>query len=84
MENEEEEVVIALYDFAGMEPHDLTLVMGEEYVILEKCDVHWYKARNKHGSVPLACPPAPIHQSNHISDTLTSNAGEKQYIHHLG
>uniref|UniRef100_A0A3B3ST52 SH3 domain-containing protein n=1 Tax=Paramormyrops kingsleyae TaxID=1676925 RepID=A0A3B3ST52_9TELE len=47
-------VVIALYDFAGMEPHDLTLVMGEEYVILEKCDVHWYKARNKHGSVPPA------------------------------
>nr|XP_023683400.1 tyrosine-protein kinase Tec [Paramormyrops kingsleyae] len=49
VENKEEEVVIALYDFAGMEPHDLTLVMGEEYVILEKCDVHWYKARNKHG-----------------------------------
>ncbi|XP_048826699.1 tyrosine-protein kinase Tec isoform X3 [Brienomyrus brachyistius] len=49
VENTEEEVVIALYNFAGMEPHDLTLVIGEEYVILEKCDVHWYKARNKHG-----------------------------------
>uniref|UniRef100_A0A8C9RLF2 Tyrosine-protein kinase n=2 Tax=Scleropages formosus TaxID=113540 RepID=A0A8C9RLF2_SCLFO len=46
---EKEEIVIALYDFAGTESHDLTLVMGEEYVIVEKCDVHWYKARNKYG-----------------------------------
>uniref|UniRef100_A0A8C2H611 Tyrosine-protein kinase n=1 Tax=Cyprinus carpio TaxID=7962 RepID=A0A8C2H611_CYPCA len=44
-----EEVVIALYDFEGLEPHDLTLRKGEEYVILEKCDVNWYKARDKHG-----------------------------------
>ncbi|XP_016340336.1 tyrosine-protein kinase Tec [Sinocyclocheilus anshuiensis] len=44
-----EEVVIALYDFEGLEPHDLTLMKGEEYVILEKCDMNWYKARNKHG-----------------------------------
>uniref|UniRef100_A0A8C9W724 Tyrosine-protein kinase n=1 Tax=Scleropages formosus TaxID=113540 RepID=A0A8C9W724_SCLFO len=44
-----QEIVIALYDFAGTESHDLTLVMGEEYVIVEKCDVHWYKARNKYG-----------------------------------
>ncbi|KTG34738.1 hypothetical protein cypCar_00049721 [Cyprinus carpio] len=46
-----EEVVIALYDFEGLEPHDLTLRKGEEYVILEKCDVNWYKARDKHGCV---------------------------------
>ncbi|XP_048033797.1 tyrosine-protein kinase Tec [Megalobrama amblycephala] len=45
----QEEVVIALYDFEGLETHDLTLKKGEEYVILEKCDVNWYKARNKHG-----------------------------------
>ncbi|KAG1960484.1 tyrosine-protein kinase Tec [Pimephales promelas] len=44
-----QEVVIALYDFKGLEPHDLTLKTGEEYVILEKCDVNWYKARNTHG-----------------------------------
>lgn len=47
----QEEVVIALYDFAGLEPHDLTLKKGEEYVILEKCDINWYKARDKHGCV---------------------------------
>ncbi|KAM6949662.1 tyrosine-protein kinase Tec [Aplochiton taeniatus] len=48
-EEEEEEVVIALYNFTGMESHDLSLLAGEEYVILEKRDVHWYKARNAHG-----------------------------------
>ncbi|KAG7461752.1 hypothetical protein MATL_G00194460 [Megalops atlanticus] len=48
-EEAKEEVVIALYDFDGMETQDLTLVQGEEYVIVEKCDVNWYKARNKYG-----------------------------------
>ncbi len=46
-----EEVVIALYDFEGLEPHDLTLRKGEEYVIVEKCEMNWYKARDKHGCV---------------------------------
>ncbi|XP_057176172.1 tyrosine-protein kinase Tec [Triplophysa rosa] len=44
-----EEVVIALYDFQGLEPHDLMLKTGEEYVILEKSGVNWYKARNRFG-----------------------------------
>uniref|UniRef100_A0A673BIS7 Tyrosine-protein kinase n=1 Tax=Sphaeramia orbicularis TaxID=375764 RepID=A0A673BIS7_9TELE len=44
-----EEVVVALFDFPGTEPHDLSLVKGGEYVILEKCDINWYKARNKYG-----------------------------------
>ncbi|KAB5546768.1 hypothetical protein PHYPO_G00075740 [Pangasianodon hypophthalmus] len=44
-----EEVVIALYDFEGTESQDLTLRQGEEYVIIERCDVNWYKARNKYG-----------------------------------
>ncbi|XP_068443451.1 tyrosine-protein kinase Tec isoform X2 [Clinocottus analis] len=48
-EAEEEEVVVALYDFTGTESHDLSLVQGGEYVILDKRDVNWYKARNKFG-----------------------------------
>ncbi|XP_022047323.1 tyrosine-protein kinase Tec isoform X2 [Acanthochromis polyacanthus] len=48
-DDEEDEVVVALYDFPGTEPHDLSLVKGGEYIILEKCDVNWYKARNKYG-----------------------------------
>nr|XP_020442320.1 tyrosine-protein kinase Tec isoform X1 [Monopterus albus] len=48
-DNEDEEVVVALYDFLGTEPHDLCLVKGDEYVILEKSDVNWYRAHNKYG-----------------------------------
>uniref|UniRef100_A0A673WC59 Tyrosine-protein kinase n=1 Tax=Salmo trutta TaxID=8032 RepID=A0A673WC59_SALTR len=47
--DQRQEVVIALYDFNGPEPHDLSLTKGGEYVILEKCDINWYKARNKNG-----------------------------------
>ncbi|XP_056413647.1 tyrosine-protein kinase Tec isoform X2 [Hyla sarda] len=44
-----EEIVIALFEFHPMETHDLRLVAMEEYVILEKKDVHWWKARDKYG-----------------------------------
>uniref|UniRef100_A0A3B4WCW5 Tyrosine-protein kinase n=1 Tax=Seriola lalandi dorsalis TaxID=1841481 RepID=A0A3B4WCW5_SERLL len=52
-EHKNEVVVVALYDFPGTEPHDLSLVKGGEYVILEKCDVNWYKARNNEYFYPL-------------------------------
>uniref|UniRef100_A0A3Q2NQ21 Tyrosine-protein kinase n=1 Tax=Fundulus heteroclitus TaxID=8078 RepID=A0A3Q2NQ21_FUNHE len=48
-EEDNEEVVVAMFDFPGLEPHDLKLVQGGEYVILEKCDANWYKARNQYG-----------------------------------
>ncbi|KAF7229730.1 tyrosine-protein kinase Tec [Nothobranchius furzeri] len=48
-EEEKEEVVVAMYDFFAVEAHDLSLVKGEKYVILEKCDVNWYRAQNKYG-----------------------------------
>ncbi|XP_029310451.1 tyrosine-protein kinase Tec isoform X6 [Cottoperca gobio] len=48
-DDEEEVVMVSLYNFSGTEPHDLSLVKGGEYVILEKCDSNWYKARNKYG-----------------------------------
>ncbi|CAJ0940373.1 unnamed protein product [Ranitomeya imitator] len=44
-----EELVVALFDFHPVEPHDLHLVAMEEYMILERKDVHWWRARNKHG-----------------------------------
>lgn len=49
--DDDEETVVALYDFEGSEPHDLSLVKGGEYVIVERCDVNWYKARNQDGYV---------------------------------
>lgn len=48
-EEDEDVVVVALYDFPGTEPHDLRLVKGSEYIILENCDVNWFKARNEYG-----------------------------------
>uniref|UniRef100_A0A4W3I606 Tyrosine-protein kinase n=1 Tax=Callorhinchus milii TaxID=7868 RepID=A0A4W3I606_CALMI len=50
MEDEEdEEIVTAMYDFEALENHDLNLMKGEEYVLLQKCDVNWWKAKDKHG-----------------------------------
>ncbi|XP_034425210.1 tyrosine-protein kinase Tec isoform X1 [Hippoglossus hippoglossus] len=54
-EEDEEEVVVALYGFPATEPHDLSLVKGGEYVILEKSDVNWYKARNQYGVCVCVC-----------------------------
>ncbi|XP_053199619.1 tyrosine-protein kinase Tec [Scomber japonicus] len=48
-DEDREDVVVALYDFPAAEQHDLSLVKGNEYVILERCDVHWFKARNQYG-----------------------------------
>ncbi|KAL4007760.1 hypothetical protein ACER0C_001612 [Sarotherodon galilaeus] len=65
-EDEEEEVVVAMYDFPGMEPHDLSLMKGEEYVIVDKCDVNWYRARNKYneeGYIP----------SNYVTEKKSGN-----------
>nr|XP_057923366.1 tyrosine-protein kinase Tec isoform X2 [Doryrhamphus excisus] len=44
-----DDMVVALYDFPGSESHDLQLVKGGEYIIVERCDVNWYKARNQDG-----------------------------------
>ncbi|XP_046771551.1 tyrosine-protein kinase Tec isoform X3 [Gallus gallus] len=48
-DNEEEEIVVAMYDFQPTECHDLRLDKGEEYTVIEKNDIHWWKARDKHG-----------------------------------
>ncbi|XP_075422961.1 tyrosine-protein kinase Tec isoform X1 [Ascaphus truei] len=47
--DDKEELVKAMFDFHPAESHDLSLVKGEEYIILEKKDIHWWKARNKYG-----------------------------------
>lgn len=48
-DNDEEEIVVAMYDFQPTECHDLRLDKGEEYTVIEKNDIHWWKARDKHG-----------------------------------
>ncbi|XP_072920059.1 tyrosine-protein kinase TXK-like isoform X2 [Hemitrygon akajei] len=42
--------VIALYDFCAQEPTDLSVRRYEEYIILQKRDPHWWKARDKNGN----------------------------------
>ncbi|MBN3319870.1 TEC kinase, partial [Atractosteus spatula] len=70
-EEEKEEVVIAMYDFEGVESHDLKLVEGEEYIIIEKCDVNWYKARNKYGSLLLHLTfVVPVSYGTHSHSTM--------------
>ncbi|XP_026548308.1 tyrosine-protein kinase Tec-like, partial [Notechis scutatus] len=49
-EEEEEEVVVAMYDFEPTELHDLRLERGQEYIVIEKNDIHWWKAKDKYGS----------------------------------
>lgn len=49
-EENTEEVVVAMYDFQATEAHDLRLERGQEYIILEKNDLHWWRARDKYGS----------------------------------
>ncbi|XP_027692313.1 tyrosine-protein kinase Tec isoform X3 [Vombatus ursinus] len=48
-EDKNEEIVVAMYDFQAIETHDLRLERGQEYIILEKNDVHWWRARDKYG-----------------------------------
>lgn len=46
---EEKIQVKALYDFLPREPCDLALKRSEEYLILEKYNPHWWKARDRLG-----------------------------------
>lgn len=46
---EERIQVKALYDFMPREPCNLALKRAEEYLILERCDPHWWKARDRLG-----------------------------------
>ncbi|MEJ1274658.1 TXK tyrosine kinase [Cricetulus griseus] len=50
---EERIQVKALYDFLPREPCNLALKRAEEYLILERCDPHWWKARDRLGNPPI-------------------------------
>ncbi|XP_030047218.1 tyrosine-protein kinase Tec isoform X2 [Microcaecilia unicolor] len=71
-EVEEEELVIAMFDFHAAEPHDLDLVKGEEYIVLEKKDVHWWRARNQQG-VEGYIP------SNYVTEKKSNNLDQYEW-----
>ncbi|XP_010224380.1 PREDICTED: tyrosine-protein kinase TXK [Tinamus guttatus] len=58
--------VIALYDFLARGPSDLTLRKSEEYIILEKYDPHWWKARDQYGNEGLI-------PSNYVTENRRNN-----------
>ncbi|XP_039398012.1 tyrosine-protein kinase TXK-like isoform X4 [Mauremys reevesii] len=65
-EYEEKIRVIALYDFFAKGPCDLTLRKSEEYIILEKYDPHWWKARDQYGNEGLI-------PSNYVTENERNN-----------
>ena len=44
-------VVVAVYPFTAIEDGDLTLAKGEEYIVLDDSQDHWWEVRNKLGEV---------------------------------
>ncbi|XP_059845135.1 tyrosine-protein kinase Tec isoform X3 [Hypanus sabinus] len=65
-EEEEAELILAMYDFEALEPHDLSLVKGEEYVLLTKSDMHWWRAKDKDGNEGYI-------PSNYVTEKKSSN-----------
>lgn len=65
-EEEEAEVVLAMYDFEALEAHDLSLVKGEEYELLTKSDVNWWRAKDKNGYEGYI-------PSNYVTEKKSSN-----------
>ncbi len=44
-------VVTAVYPFTAIEPGDLTLSKGEEYIVLDDSQEHWWQVQNGSGEV---------------------------------
>ncbi|KAG8516489.1 Tyrosine-protein kinase TXK [Galemys pyrenaicus] len=63
---EEKIRVKALYDFMPREPCDLALKRAEEYLILEKYNPHWWKARDRLGNEGLI-------PSNYVTENKLTN-----------
>ncbi|XP_019376757.1 PREDICTED: tyrosine-protein kinase BTK isoform X3 [Gavialis gangeticus] len=57
--------VVALYDYVPMNAQDLQLQKGEEYFILEKSDIPWWRARDRNGKEGYI-------PSNYVTETRDS------------
>ncbi|XP_027631694.1 tyrosine-protein kinase TXK isoform X2 [Tupaia chinensis] len=71
---EEKILVKALYDFLPREPCNLALKRAEEYLILEKCDPHWWKARDRLGNEGLI-------PSNYVTENKVTNLEIYEWYH---
>ncbi|XP_044536273.1 tyrosine-protein kinase TXK [Gracilinanus agilis] len=73
-ENGEKIRVMALYDFLPREPCNLALKKGEEYLILEKYNLHWWKARDQRGNEGLI-------PSNYVTECKVTNLEIYEWYH---
>lgn len=71
---EEKIQVKALYDFLPREPCDLALKRAEEYLILEKYNPHWWKARDSFGNEGLI-------PSNYVTENKLTNLEIYEWYH---
>nr|XP_015853830.1 tyrosine-protein kinase TXK isoform X1 [Peromyscus maniculatus bairdii] len=71
---EERIQVKALYDFLPREPCNLALKRAEEYLILERCDPHWWKARDRLGNEGLI-------PSNYVTENRLTNLEIYEWYH---
>ncbi|XP_042534145.1 tyrosine-protein kinase TXK isoform X1 [Dipodomys spectabilis] len=66
--------VKALYDFLPREPCNLALKRAEEYLVLEKYDPHWWKARDRWGNEGLI-------PSNYVTENKLTNLEIYEWYH---
>ncbi|XP_021066402.1 tyrosine-protein kinase TXK isoform X1 [Mus pahari] len=71
---EERIQVKALYDFLPREPGNLALKRAEEYLILERCDPHWWMARDRFGNEGLI-------PSNYVTENRLTNLEIYEWYH---
>uniref|UniRef100_H0WPF6 Tyrosine-protein kinase n=1 Tax=Otolemur garnettii TaxID=30611 RepID=H0WPF6_OTOGA len=71
---EEKIRVKALYDFLPREPCNLALKRSEEYLILEKFNPHWWKARDRMGNEGLI-------PSNYVTENKITNLEIYEWYH---
>ncbi|XP_037685681.1 tyrosine-protein kinase TXK isoform X4 [Choloepus didactylus] len=71
---EEKIRVKALYDFLPREPCNLMLKRAEEYLILEKYNPHWWKARDRLGNEGLI-------PSNYVTENKPTNLEIYEWYH---
>ncbi|XP_070270621.1 tyrosine-protein kinase ITK/TSK [Myotis yumanensis] len=49
LQEHEETLVIALYDYQTNDPQELTLQRNDEYYLLDSSEIHWWRVQDKNG-----------------------------------
>lgn len=49
LQEPEETLVIALYDYQTNDTQELTLQRNEEYYLLDSSEIHWWRVQDRNG-----------------------------------